>query len=123
MERRGGALRAKSLPGYKDDGKDEATSSGPTNYRKYGDLVVWRQIIDRAIEAKKGVIFVNDDKKEDWWLVFRGKTLGARPELICEFLEKTGQGFYMYQADRFLGMRRNISSSKLPQRVWMKSVT
>ena len=28
----------KVLPGYKDDGKDEATSSGPTNYRKYGDL-------------------------------------------------------------------------------------
>jgi hypothetical protein len=91
-------------PGYKDEGKDDATTSGLSNYnyRKYGDLLIWRQIIDRATEAKKGIIFVNDDKKEDWWLIFRGKTLGPRPELICEFLEKTGQGFYMYQADRFL---------------------
>ena len=89
-------------PGYKDDGKEEGTSSVATNYRKYGDLIVWRQIIDHATEAKKGVIFVNDDKKEDWWLIFRGKTLGPRPELIQEFLGKTGQGFYMYQADRFL---------------------
>lgn len=92
----------KAPPGYKDDGKEEETSSAATNYRKYGDLIVWRQIIDRATEAKKGVIFVNDDKKEDWWLIFRGKTLGPRPELIEEFLCKTGQGFYMYQADRFL---------------------
>ena len=29
--------------------------------------------------------------------------LGPRPELISEFLAKTGQGFFMYQADRFLG--------------------
>ncbi len=90
-------------PGYMDDGKDEGTSSGTHNHRKYGDLVVWRQIIDRATEARKGIIFVNDDKKEDWWLIFRGKMLGPRPELISEFLAKTGQGFFMYQADRFLG--------------------
>ena len=57
-------------PGYMDDGKDEGTSSGTHNHRKYGDLVVWRQIIDRATEARKGIIFVNDDKKEDWWLIF-----------------------------------------------------
>ncbi|MCX5845351.1 MAG: PIN domain-containing protein [Deltaproteobacteria bacterium] len=88
-------------PGYKDDGKDD-TSSILSKYRKYGDLIIWRQIIDKANEAKKGIIFVNDDKKDDWYLIFRGKSLGPRPELIIEFLNKCSQSFYMYQADRFL---------------------
>ena len=70
--------------GYKDEGKDETTLYGLSNYncRKYGDLLIWRQIIDRATEAKKGIIFVNDDKKEDWWLIFRGKTLGCSTTII-----------------------------------------
>lgn len=89
-------------PGYKDDGKDEPSSPVLSKYRKYGDLIIWRQIIDKANEVKKGVIFVNDDKKDDWYLIFRGKTLGPRPELISEFLHESGQSFYMYQADRFL---------------------
>ena len=88
-------------PGYKDDGKDE-TSPILSKYRKYGDLIIWQQIIDKANEVKKGIVFVNDDKKDDWYLIFRGKTLGPRPELISEFLDICGQSFYMYQADRFL---------------------
>jgi hypothetical protein len=88
-------------PGYKDDGKNEPSSPVLSEHRKYGDLIIWRQIIDKASEVKKGIIFVNDDRKEDWYLIFRGKTLGPRPELIGEFLEKCGHSFYMYQADRF----------------------
>ena len=34
--------------------------------------------------------------------MFQGKTLGPRPELVKEFLDKTGNKFYMYQSDRFL---------------------
>jgi hypothetical protein len=91
----------KTPPGYKDDGKDETASPGLAKYRKYGDLIIWKQIIDKANDDKKDIIFVNDDKKEDWWHIFKGKTLGPRPELISEFLECCGQNFYMYQADRF----------------------
>lgn len=85
-------------PGYKDEGK----GSGADAYRKFGDLIVWRQIMDRASEVGKPVIFVSDDKKEDWWQIFRGKTLGPRPELIAEFQATTELQFYMYPADRFL---------------------
>ncbi|HJV26725.1 MAG TPA: PIN domain-containing protein [Aromatoleum sp.] len=85
-------------PGYKDEGKGGAVDA----YRKFGDLIVWRQIMDRASEVKKPVIFISDDKKEDWWQIFRGKTLGPRPELIAEFTATTEQQFYMYPADRFL---------------------
>lgn len=85
-------------PGYKDEGKGSASEA----YRKFGDLIVWRQIMDRASEVEKPVIFVSDDKKEDWWQIFRGKTLGPRPELIAEFKATTELQFYMYPADRFL---------------------
>lgn len=105
-------------PGYKDDGKDEASAPGLAKYRKYGDLIIWKQVIDKAKEVKKGIIFVNDDKKEDWWLIFRGKTLGPRPELISEFLEKCGQNFYMYQADRFF----EFAAEHLKQKITPASV-
>jgi hypothetical protein len=88
-------------PGYKDEGKDNESSLATVG-RRYGDLLIWRQVMDQATTEKKGIIFINDDKKEDWYLIFRGKTLGPRPELIEEFMAKTGQSFYMYQADRFL---------------------
>lgn len=85
-------------PGYKDANKDE--SNDP--YRKYGDLIVWQQTIDFATENQKSVIFITDDKKEDWWLEQSGKTVGPRPELIEEFLEKTGQKFWMYSVGKFV---------------------
>ena len=58
------ATREKFFLATRTTEKTRATSSGPTQLQEYGDLVVWRQIIDRAIEAKKEVIFVNDDKKK-----------------------------------------------------------
>lgn len=91
----------KTPPGYKDDGKNETASPGLAKYRRFGDLIIWKQILEKSNEAGKGIIFVNDDKKEDWWLIFRGKTLGPRPELVDEFLASCNQSFYMYQADRF----------------------
>ena len=51
---------------------------------------------------QKPVIFITDDRKEDWWLERNGKTIGPRPELLEEFLSKTGQSFYMYRPQQFL---------------------
>lgn len=56
-------------PGYKDGKKD--ASGDP--YRKYGDLIVWKQLIAEAKAADKPIIFVTDDKKEDWWLEQSGE--------------------------------------------------
>lgn len=48
------------------------------------------------------MILVTDDKKDDWWEIFKGRTIGPRPELVKEFETKTQQSFHQYQADRFL---------------------
>lgn len=86
-------------PGYKDGDKKDDSSQ---NIRKYGDLVLWNQILDKSREIKKGIILVTDDRKEDWWIRFNGKTLSPRPELKKEFQIATEQTFHMYQSDRFL---------------------
>ena len=85
-------------PGYMDF--SEKKSQG--NRSLYGDLIVWKQVINKAKEDNQSVIFVTDDLKEDWWHKFKGKTIGARPELIREFRDETQQQINIYQADRFL---------------------
>ena len=43
--------------------------------KKYGDLILWYQIIDKAKESKKPIILISGDVKEDWWLEKNGKRI------------------------------------------------
>ncbi len=104
-------------PGFKDDSKTEDESAASIN-RRFGDFIIWCQLLNMSTEQKKGIILVIDDKKEDWWYKFRGKTLGPRPELIKEFSEKTGSRFYMYQSDLFL----ELAAKHLKQDIKAESV-
>ncbi|MFA7327446.1 MAG: PIN domain-containing protein [Candidatus Kapaibacterium sp.] len=81
-------------PGFKDDKKPED--------KKYGDLIFWYQIIDKAIETKKPIILISGDVKEDWWLEKQGKRLMPLPQLKKEIFDKAGVDFHIYTADRFL---------------------
>jgi len=83
-------------PGYMDAKKDSPDGG------KFGDLIIWRDLIDKAREAKKPLIFISDDVKEDWWRLHRGRKLGARPELLEEFKAATGEEFHIYELGQFL---------------------
>jgi predicted nucleic acid-binding protein len=98
--------KQKIPPGFKDGTKSGDSDVFIEKCRKYGDLIVWNQVIDKSIEAKKGIVLVTDDKKEDWWEKFKGKTVGPRPELVKEFKDRAENTFHMYQADRFLELAR-----------------
>jgi len=65
-------------PRYEDSNKEGKD--------KYGDLILWFQIIDKAKKTNKPIILVTDDRKEDWWRMFKGKTIDPRPELVDEML-------------------------------------
>lgn len=86
-------------PGYKD-GKKQISVNNDNNM--YGDLILWKQIIDYSQKEKQDIIFVVNDKKEDWWNVKQGKTIGPRIELRKEFYEKTSKKFHMYTMESFL---------------------
>lgn len=70
---------------------------------RYGDLVLWKQVLHKAKSEKLDVIFITDDeKKGDWSLFHSGKNLGPLPALRAEFNSTTGRAFHIYPAFRFL---------------------
>lgn len=101
-------------PGFQDAGKgkgdDDASGyihGGIIYKRKYGDYLIWQQIVAHAKTTQaKSVIFITDDGKDDWWnkIEFDGmKTIGPRPELIEEVrLLASVENFLMYNPEGFL---------------------
>ncbi|MGO4104246.1 PIN-like domain-containing protein [Leifsonia sp. YAF41] len=91
-----GTIRYESQvpPGYEDRRKPEP--------ERYGDLVLWRQMLAKGIQVQQPVIFVTDDGKEDWWQHFKGRTIGPRIELVEEFYETTGRRIHFYSPEGFL---------------------
>lgn len=91
-------------PGYRDAGKPVPD--------KYGDFIIWKQILDRGSEQKRPAIFVTDDGKEDWWDREKGQTRGPRPELVEEFYRRTGCRIHFYSPKRFLEFASPSVSTK-----------
>jgi len=87
-------IEGRTPPGYEDSDKGEP--------ERYGDVVLWHQMLERAKQSCQPQILVTDDRKEDWWWVVRGMTLGPRRELIVEMRDVANAGFYAYQPGRFL---------------------
>ena len=101
-------------PGYEDTNKDKDASKASFTFnnvqyeRKYGDLIIWKQMIEHLSQLTdiQNVIFITDDSKEDWWEIIdsRGeKKIGARPELRSEIYAEAGiENFKMYHTNDFL---------------------
>jgi len=89
-------------PGYCDIKKGGNSTLFLDVCKPYGDYIVWLQLIDKSKSDEKPIIFITGDVKEDWWLLFNGKTIGPQPQLVEEFLSLTDKSFYMYPPDRFL---------------------
>jgi PIN like domain len=79
-------------PGYKDQAKADAT----------GDYLVWRELLDEAKIRKLPVVLVTDDRKEDWYEIYKGRTLGARRELREEMMAVAGVHVLMMTTQSFL---------------------
>jgi hypothetical protein len=97
-------------PGFADASKEKNPNEAifihdKLNYqRKFGDLILWRQLINHVKDnGSSSVILVTADKKDDWWWREQGKTVGPHPELVCEIHDQGALGsFWMYSADQFL---------------------
>jgi hypothetical protein len=84
-------------PGYED-----ARGKNPKpGLRRYGDYVLWRQILDEAKKTKPGVIFISNDRKGDWVNRSDLVSFGCRPELRDEMEREAGCGFHLYSAQQF----------------------
>ena len=97
IKKEGDDRYAKKIPpGYKDAKKDGG------DLDKFGDLIIWKEMMAKAKAEVRPIIFISDDVKEDWWWIHRGRKLGPRPELIEEFKAETSQNFHMYEFSQFL---------------------
>lgn len=82
-------------PGYKDTVKDK---DDKLKIDKFGDLVIWKEILRKAKEEQRSMLFITSDVKEDWWtLNDEGKAIDMHPLLIEEFVNTTD-----LSADHFL---------------------
>lgn len=97
IHKEGADRYAKKIPpGFEDTKK---TAEGGD---KFGDLVIWMEMIEKSKAEKRPIIFVTDDGKSDWWHIHRGKKVGPHPALVEEFLTITGQDFHIYELLQFL---------------------
>lgn len=92
-------------PGFKDKDKPEPD--------RYGDLVLWKQLLAKVQETRQPAIFVTDDGKDDWWYRVRGKVQGPRVELIDEFFKASGERVHFYSPERFLQFAKQKLGAKV----------
>ena len=84
-------------PGFADE------KSKPEEHRKYGDLIIWKELMRNAKGQGRPCIFVTDERKEDWWFLNKSKNIiMPLPELRREFFNETNQIYYSYQPFNFL---------------------
>lgn len=89
-------------PGYRDESKKD-NEEEPVRNRKFGDLVIWKQMLEKAKEINLPLILITNDAKEDW--VLRAKDdikLGPQPSLKKEVLEEANVDFMLYSSAEFL---------------------
>lgn len=94
-----GARRYERLqpPGYEDSRGNHAKEG----VEKYGDLILWRQLINRGKETGRSVYFITDDTKKDWWRIKKGLPVGPRQELIDEMAEHASVRFLISNSADF----------------------
>jgi len=112
-------------PGFKDADKggdipDEHIHQGIIYKRKFGDYLIWQQILDHAKDNNlESIIFVTDDEKEDWWLKIDAdgqKTIGPRPELIEEANQFASvSAFLMYNSEGFLKYAKEFLEAQVSE--------
>ncbi len=73
---------------------------------KYGDYIIWFQILKEAKAQKKPFILVTFDTKEDWYKLIKFNNskiiVGPRPELVEEFLAVENCLFWLYPTPEFI---------------------
>lgn len=92
-------------PGYKD--QPEKKNRGDRHL--FGDLIIWKEMIQKAKADKKGIFFVTEDLKEDWMRIVDGEKRGPRWELMREFYNETeGQKVVIMSLERFVSFIHSL---------------
>lgn len=97
-------------PGYEDIEKE--------GLAKFGDLYIWKQIVNYAKLTGKNIVLITNDTKEDWCIRIeknKDRIQKPREELIFEIKSIANVNFWMYTMSQFLYKSREIIKSKINQ--------
>lgn len=84
--------RSKEKKGNKKDGID-----------KFGDLIIWKEIIRHSIDADKDILFISNDVVKGDTVILQGVEKGnPRRELLTEFEECTNHNVWFYTLEKFI---------------------
>lgn len=81
-------------PGFEDENK--------STKNKYGDFIIWKELLEKSKTDKKNIIFVTNDTKCDWFVSYIEDSKMPHPFLKKEFREITQNDIYIYTLDNFL---------------------
>lgn len=80
-------------PGYNDENKIDSGM---------GDLAIWYTLINLGKTKNKAIIFVTNERKNDWVYKSDDSVLAPRTELVLEFQRETGNHFDIIDWSGFL---------------------
>lgn len=101
-------------PGYLDKGGKNSKEGTQI----YGDLIIWKQIIEYAKEVQKPIILISNDTKGDWCDVNnRKRILNPKEDLIREISDEAKVDFWMYTLDQFLYYARTYLGSEINETI------
>ncbi|EGP4826977.1 hypothetical protein FMV62_002567, partial [Enterococcus faecium] len=112
-------------PGFNDTGKEDENDSirryGDIEYqRKYGDLLIWKDIIKYSKNSDKlgkKVIFVTNDgksdKKVDLLYKVHNLTVGPNIHLMNELQVEASKEFHILNNLRFVQLANNLSDVEM----------
>jgi hypothetical protein len=92
-------ISAEEPPGFADSAK--------TGQSRYGDYLVWHQLLKEATVRGVDVLLVTGDVKEDWWRREKGETRGPRLELSQELMRSAGARLFMLRPASLLARAKD----------------
>lgn len=104
-------------------GEDRYTNHIPPGWKdaekganRYGDLIIWKEVLRFAKDKKKSILYISNDQKEDWVIKATGMTICPQYGLLEEFYNEVGDSnlwLHIFTLDRFLDFVNKISPARV----------
>lgn len=88
---------------------------------RYGNILIWMQLLDQVESTAKPVIFVSGEEKKAWFKQdSNGKYIIPHPLLINEFKAEKDTPFWIYTTTQFLEDLKQVFHIEVPKSIYQE---